>query len=105
MSCSWGLGRNEATSEGGGSPDPSTRSRPLGQLQIAAPCRHWAGLLGTTKEREEGTALPQPRSSPQLSRPSLCLSPESRAGHRAVEETRGCGQGGRVQPTWQWGAA
>lgn len=81
--------------------NPSTQSHPLGQLQILAPRKCQAGPLGTTKEGEEGTVLPQPCSSPQLSRPSLCLSSESRAGHRAVEETRGCSQGGRVRPPRQ----
>lgn len=43
--------------------------------------------------------------TPRLSTPSPRLSQESRAGHRAVEETRGRSQRGGIQPPWQRGAA
>lgn len=91
-----------------GQRDPGTQSCPLGPVQALGWGEAGAARapLGLPRSRKVGGAFLQHHSrTPQLSLPSLHLSQESRAGHRAVEETRGCGQRGRIQPQRQRGPA
>lgn len=80
---------------------PWARCCPLGRLQVLE--LGW-GELGAVVGRRWGGCGPA-AGPPWLSTSSPRLSQESRAGHRAVEETRGRSQRGRIWPPRQRGPA